>query len=181
MVSAEFPASLGKILAGRIGRREIDQLCAWSCGKDGDELKAELFSFTQSADDRTAYNSLWVFTHFDDIDVRWLGSRRNQLIDGVLSARHVGRMRLSMALLDRLPAGTDALRTDFLDFCLSKINSSEPYAVRALALKLSCAMCEVCPSLKGELLAEIDLMSQGELSPGLLSSRRNVLKRLARL
>lgn len=168
-------------LSGRIGARDVRRLCAWCADADGDGRKAELFAMVDDVDDRVGYNVLWVFTHFGMDDAAWLRPRRDLLIDRLLTASHVGKRRLILTLLDRMDVVADDIRTDYLDYCLAGINSTEPYGVRALCLKQAFAQCRLYPELMPELLSRIELMDYGELSPGLISARRNVLRQIERV
>ncbi len=143
--------------------------------------KAEVFGLIADADHRVGFNALWVFTHLSDDDMPWLTSRRNDLIDLLLATDHIGKQRLILSLLDKMPAATDEVRTDYLDYCLSRINSALPYGIRAYCLKQAFAQCSRYPELVQELKAEIELMEQCELSAGLISARRQLLRRIARL
>lgn len=165
-------------LSGRLRINDISALCA-EC-MHNDSAKGALFSMINNPDDRISYNALWVFTHFSAQDIRWLTPKRNDLIDCLMETTHVGKKRLLLTLLERLADNSSEFRTDYLDFCLSKINSNEPYAIRALSLKQAYSLCRHYPELTAELETEISLMDQAQLSPGLLSARRNVLKKIAR-
>lgn len=171
-------------LADRLSRRlnmpEIKRICD-ECRNDSrdDTMKAGLFALIDSADDRVGFNALWVLTHFSVKESEWLQARRNQLIDMLLSMSHVGKRRLILTLLDRMPCGIDDIRTDYLDFCLRRINSAEPYGIRALCLRQAFAQCRYYPELMEELKIEIADMSRGELSPGLRITLRAVGRHMA--
>lgn len=170
---------LEETLAGRLRLWDIRKLCEACAGNDA--AKAELFLLACGTDDRVAYNALWIFSHFRTEDLRWLAPRRNELIDTLLGSTHPGRCRLLLHLLEHLPAPAGALRTDYLDFCLSNINSTRPYAIRAFCLRQAFECCRHYPELMAELKTEIELMDLGPLSPGLLSARRNILRKISRL
>jgi len=70
---------------------------------------------------------------------------------------------------------------DYLDYCIGKINSTESCVVRVLSLKQAYEMCKFYPELLDELKGEIAMMEYGELSPGLISAKRNITKKIARL
>lgn len=165
-------------LSGRLRINDISALCA-EC-MDNDSAKGALFSMINNPDDRIGYNALWVFTLFSARDIKWLLARRDSLISSLLETTHVGKKRLLLTLLERLPDDSGEFRTDYLDFCLSEINSNEPYAIRALSLKQAFSLCRHYPELTAELETEISLMDQAQLSPGLLSARKNILKKIAR-
>ena len=117
--------SISETISGRIGTHHIRQICALCSGEVNDSMKAELFSLINAPDDRTAYNAMWVFTHFAPTDMAWLRPKRNDLIDLVLTVGHEGKRRLLLTLLEHQTIGKDDIRLDYLDFCLSRINSTE--------------------------------------------------------
>lgn len=170
-----------ELLKSRLGIRDISRLSAACQGSHNDRNRQMLFSLINDEDIKISYNALWVFTHFNAREITWLTSKRDQLTDLLLATSHVGKKRLLLTLLERLEITKDDLRTDYLDFCLSGINSCAPYAIRALCLKQAFAQCRFHPELLKELIAEIELMNNGELSPGLVSARRNIIKRIAAL
>ncbi|MDE6310855.1 MAG: hypothetical protein K2L96_03455 [Muribaculaceae bacterium] len=168
--------ALKEILQERIHSDDIRRICALCCNDNA--VKEELYALIFDPEARVAYNALWVFTQFSSEERMWLLPKREMLIDLLLSKNHIGMQRLLFTLLDRLPARYDVMRPDYLDFCLSKINSGEPYAVRALSLKQAYVCCRAYPELMRELLYEIDRMENGNISPGLQSARRNILRKL---
>ncbi|MDE6339361.1 MAG: hypothetical protein K2K97_06200, partial [Muribaculaceae bacterium] len=131
------------------------------------------------------YNALWVFTHFSDENIQWLRTKRNFLIDILLNkfdydagAKREGKVRMTLALLERLPISAEDVRTDYLDYCLARINSLEPYGIRALCMKQAYRQCCYYPELLNELRSEIELMDTVPLSPGLEAARRNLMSKL---
>lgn len=168
-------------LKERIHPGDIRLICRTCSGAEGSPAKQELYALIHNADIRVSYNALWTFTHFSKSDIGWLRDKRDELIDLLLTDTHVGKRRLILILLERQSICADDLRTDYLDFCLSKINSTEPYAIRALCLKQAFAQCRFYPELLNELTSEIDLMGYSDMSPGLISARKNVLRQLYRL
>lgn len=169
------------MLAGRIGRHDIRAICQ-QCGNGGDDCVREtLFSLVSDDDDRVAYNALWVLTHFDGEGRDWLRRKRGILIDCLLTEKHTGKRRLMLSLLDRMSVAEDDVRTDYLDFCMAKINSTEPYGIRALCMKQAFAQCRFYPELLHELKCEIEMMEHGEMSPGILSARNNIVKQMSRM
>lgn len=153
------------------------------CDHEADNsMKEMVFSYAMSPDDRTAYNALWILTHLKRDSLRWLHGKREELINALLHTIHVGRQRLLLSLLECALPDTEAdIRADYLDFCLSKINSTAPYAIRALCIKQAFAQCRFFPELIRELSAEIEMMDYAGLSPGLRSVRKNILRKMSRL
>ena len=168
------------LLCKRIFRREILYLCSVIRNSDNDRSIETLYNLVADDDDRVAYNALWIFSHLTTEDSRWLLTRRNELIDQLLVETHVGKERLILTLLERQSVEKENIRTDYLDFCLSSINSAKPYAIRALCLKQAFAQCRHYPELVQELIACINMMEPFEISPGLRSARNNILKQLAK-
>lgn len=167
-----------EMLTGRIGLGYIRRICSMASDND---CRETLYALIFDADARVGYNALWVLTHFEAGDQQWLISRRNDLINHLLTADHIGKQRLILTLLEGMPTAKDDLRTDYLDYCLSRINSTLPYGIRALCLKQAFAQCRHYPELIQELRAEIELMGRNELSPGVASARSKVLRQIARI
>lgn len=89
--------------------------------------------------------------------------------------------RILLHMLRQHSFEPDAIRTDFLDWCLEKINSEcEPYAVRAFCIYLSFKMCRHYPELISELYGHLDMLTQ-TLTPGLSCARRKTLRDIAAL
>lgn len=172
---------LAEKIKGRLHGHEILRLCAECRGECNDGIKADLLALINHDDDRIGYNALWIMTHFADDDIKWLRPNRDILIETLLITAHTGKRRLLLTLLERQSVTEDDIRTDYLDFCLSRINSAEPYGIRALCLKQAFAMCRFYPELLAELCHEIELMQYSPLSPGLICARKAIIKRIAAL
>lgn len=173
-----FSDGLRERLMGKLGLGDVNGLCM---RVDGDEGLAErLYELIDDEDDRVGYNALWVFTHLGPSWIGWLNERRNDLIDKVLGCGHVGKRRLLLTLLDRLPAAEGEFRGDYLDFCLAKMVSTEPYGVRALCMKLAYAQCRAFPELMSEFMMMLDMIEDGELSPGLRAAKRSIEREVGR-
>lgn len=121
-------------------------------------------------------------THFDRSQRCRIEGKKSDLIDFVLKEKHTGKRRLLLAIIEKMPIyNKEEVRGDFIDFCLSKINSDEPYGVRALCMKLAFAQCRFFPELINELESELEMMEQEQLSPGLLAAKRNVMRHLVNI
>ncbi len=167
---------LRDILRERIHRHEIQHIASL-CSDDA--RKEELFTLISDTDPRVTYNALWILTHLSAPDRKWLESKRDRLINLLLSTTASGPRRLLLTILEQMPAEAQIIRTDYLDWCLSKINSTEPYAIRALSLKQAYIQSRPYPEIMRELLLEIELMdTSGPLPPGLRSARRNILRKI---
>lgn len=120
------------LLAHRLSQSEIMQLCASTHGVRNNHLKEGLYQLTLDDDRRVAVNALWTFTHFAADDNVWLFAKHDQLIERAITEQDVTKLRLILTLLLRQPFDEEAIRTDFIDFCLMKLTDPKsPYAIRA--------------------------------------------------
>ena len=166
-------------LTNRLSQDELHELCALTQGKHNDNLKEELYQLTLDADRRVATNALWVFTHFAAVDNEWLYAKHDQLIDRCLKEKDTTKLRLMLNLLLRQPYTEEDIRTDFIDFCLTRLaDPKSPYAVRAQCIKLAYEQMKYWPELLNELRQTLEMISCEPLSPGLRSAWRQVMKKL---
>lgn len=167
------------LLSHRLSQSEIKQLCALTQGEHNDNLKEELYQLTLDANRRVAINALWTFTHFAADDNVWLFAKHDQLIDRCLNEKDTTKLRLILTLLLRQPFDEEAIRTDFIDFCLARLTDARaPYAIRAQCIKLTYEQMRHWPELLDELRQTLDLISCEPLSPGLRSAWRQVMRKL---
>ena len=166
-------------LSHKLALSDILHICLLMQGKENDSRKEELYRLTFDKDERVAVNALWVFTHFDSINNEWLYTKHDDLIDRVLIEPTVTKRRLMLTLLLRQPFEEDSLRSDFIDFCVSKITAcAQPYAIRALCIKLAYGQMKYYPELIAELKMSLDMLEQEALSPGLMSAKRQIMKKI---
>lgn len=166
-------------LSHRLSQSEINELCALTQGEQNNHLKEELYQLTLDDDRRVATNALWVFTHFALADNEWLYAKHDQLIDRCLNEKDATKLRLMLNLLLRQPFDEEAIRTDFIDFCLTRLaDLKSPYAVRAQCIKLAYEQMKYWPELLNELRQTLEMISCEPLSPGLRSALRQVMKKL---
>ena len=167
------------LLTHRFSQSEIKELCALTHGARNNHLKDELYQLTLDDDRRVAVNALWTFTHFAAADNVWLFAKHDQLIDRCLNEKDTTKLRLILTLLLRQPFDEEAIRTDFIDFCLVRlIDARAPYAIRALCIKLAYEQMKYWSELLNELRQMLDLISNEPLSPGLRSAWRQVIKKI---
>lgn len=167
------------LLAHRLSQSEIMQLCALTQGEHNDNLKEELYQLTLDANRRVAINALWTFTHFAADDNVWLFAKHDQLIDRCLNEKDTTKLRLILTLLLRQPFDEEAIRTDFIDFCLARITDTRaPYAIRAQCIKLAYEQMRYWPELLDELRQTLEMISCEPLSPGLRSAWKQVMKKI---
>lgn len=167
------------LLTHRLSQSEIMQLCASTHGVRNNHLKEELYQLTLDDDRRVAVNALWTFTHFAAADNEWLYAKHDQLIERAITEQDVTKLRLILTLLLRQPFYEEAIRTDFIDFCLMRLaDPKSPYAIRALCIKLAYEQMKYWSELLNELRQMLDLISNEPLSPGLRSAWRQVIKKI---
>lgn len=166
-------------LSHRLSQSEINELCALTQGEQNNHLKEELYQLTLDDDRRVATNALWAFTHFALVDNKWLYAKHDHLIDRCLNEKDDTKLRLMLNLLLRQPYAEEAIRTDFIDFCLTRLaDPKSPYAVRAQCIKLAYEQMKYWPELLNELRQTLEMISCEPLSPGLRSALRQVMKKL---
>lgn len=166
------------LLTHRLSQSEIMQLCASTHGVRNNHLKEELYQLTLDDDRRVAVNALWTFTHFAAADNEWLYAKHDQLIERAITEQDVTKLRLILTLLLRQTFYEEAIRTDFIDFCLMRLaDPKSPYAIRALCIKLAYEQMKYWSELLNELRQMLDLISNEPLSPGLRSAWRQVIKK----
>ena len=135
------------LLTHRLSQSEIKQLCALTHGARNNHLKEGLYQLTLDDDRRVAVNALWAFTHFAAADNEWLYAKHDQLIDRCLNEKDATKLRLMLNLLLSQPYTEEAIRTDFIDFCLARITDARaPYAIRAQCISLPTSRCATGPN-----------------------------------
>ena len=170
---------LRSLLAGRLHEGDIRALGA-EAEEDGMLLEA-LFALCcapegAAPDKRTEDNAAWVLTPLPARCNAWLQERQGALMDEAMATANATKRRLVMTLLARTKFGRDDLRTDFLDFCLSRILAAdEPVAVRSLGVKLAHRQCVHFPELLGELRQTLAFLSGEALKPALRSAVKKVM------
>ncbi len=171
--------NLRKVLSDKLSPASMRGLCVGLSGENSDAANEALYSLIGDSDSRVGYNALWVFTHSLRNGNLWLCARRDDLIDKLLSTKHIGKTRMILSLLNRLPADKAPLRIDYLDYCLLGINSTNPPGIRALCIRQAYCLCKPYPELLSELSEQLGIIDYGELSPGIKVARRDVLKAIS--
>lgn len=168
-------------LINRLGVNDIYSLCLQTQGKENNCLKEALYQLTFDENDRVSFNALWALSHFDEANNLWLFQKHDELIDRVLVEKNETKRRLMLHLLLRQPFEEESLRSDFIDFCIAKITAcSQPYAIRCYCMKLAYEQMKYYPELLEELRIALDMLEQEVLSPGMLSAKRQIMKKIKR-
>lgn len=172
--------NIEELLSKRIYMPEIKNVVSWASGSR--ENISMLWSLVQSIDRMTSVNALWSMTHLPASDAECLMSLRNEMIDMLLAETDTGKKRMLLQLLRDQEYDADDIRTDFLDYCMSKINSEcEPYAIRCFSIYTAYKMCRHFPELLAELEEHLDMMQYQPLSPGLKSALRQTKSKIKKL
>lgn len=159
------------ILSQRINKPDIRYIVLW-CLENDDNIKS-LYELSKSDDERISVNSLWCLTHLPKEKSAWLQSKQDEIIDRLLQESHTAKKRIMLQILREQEFSKDSIRTDFIDFCFSKINSEcEPYAVRCFSIYCAFKVCRFFPELIEELKGYLDMLSLQNLSPGLKCALR---------
>lgn len=172
--------NIENLLSQKINMPQIKSLADWASGNQTN--RELLWDYSRSADRRTSINALWVISHLPETDSVWIARLRDNMIDTLLDETVVAKKRLMLQILRNLDYGIDDIRSDFLNYCLSKINSEyEPYAIRCYCIYLAFKMCRHFPELIAELEENLDLMALQPLSPGLKSALQQTRLNIKRI
>lgn len=172
--------NIEELLSKRINMPEIKNVVSWASGSR--ENLFTLWTLSRSKDRMTSVNAIWTMTHLPETNAEWLASIRDEMIDILLVETDTGKKRMLLQLLRNQEYDADDIRTDFLDYCMSKINSEcEPYAIRCFSIYTAFKMCRHFPELLAELEEHLDMMQYQTLSPGLTSALRQTKSKIKRL
>lgn len=164
-------------LSQRISMDDIHEITYLTQGNN--KRKQELYDLLFDQEDQIAYQAAWVMNHFSLSENQWLYDKQNELIDEVMVCEHTGKRRLILSLLNRQPLANPP-RVDFLDFCLERmVAKKEPPGVRSLCMKLAYELCRPIPELLQELCMALEMM-EGERSPAIQATKKNILKAMAK-
>lgn len=141
--------------------------------------KEDIFAFMFDKDKKTSDNAAWVMTHLPKSYNKWLDTKRDVLINGVLSAKETTQLRLFLNLLERLEYREDNLRTDFLDFCLANcVSPMQPAGIQSLCMKLAYKQCILYEELLKELKSTMQIIPPNELSAGARCQYNKILRKI---
>lgn len=144
--------------------------------------KEYLWRMACCAERQVAVNALWIMTYLCKTERKWIASLADGMIVMLLVETDQSKKRLLLQILRSLDYGIENIRTDFLDWCLSKINAEcEPYAVRAYCIHIAFKMCRYYPELISELESRLEILSFQPLSPGLASAGKATVKAINKI
>ena len=144
--------------------------------KDSNEKRRELYLLIFDKNDKISYQALWVCSHFNSEEKKWLLSKQNELIDAVLNCKHPGKRRLFLTLLNH-QSFYELSRIDLLDYCLDRIVAKDELpGVRALCIKLAYKLCRHTPDLLNEFHLILEMMECSSLPVSIRTVRKNSME-----
>ncbi|MFZ4582075.1 MAG: hypothetical protein ACOYM7_05440 [Paludibacter sp.] len=162
-------------LKGTLSRNMIDEI-AISVYDDISNFE-RVFYLIFDTDDKVAWRAAWacekIIQKFPEI----VDSKKiKKISDLALTTKHSGLHRLSLSILNSIPI-TEILNVELINLCFEwMVSSNQPVAVQALSLKLLTKYCKIEPQLIPELIAYLENFENEQLSPGMISCRKNSLK-----
>ena len=134
-------------------------------------------TFMHSSDYQVTRNMLWALTKTTEEEHRQLQPLLHPLIELAMATENSSVRRLALSNIERLKIGEDALRSDFLDFCLDSMHDvNELPGIQSLAMKLAYRMCLFYPELMEEMMRVLDSMEMEFYKPAVKSVRNRILK-----
>lgn len=165
-------------LVGKLQFNDIMEICYYTQCPYNDANKEKLYQLTFDENEKVSSNALLVFSKFSLSDNEWLYFKHDELINRVMQEKNKTKCRLMLDLLLRQPFSKINLRSDFIDFCLSKISSNEPIAIRVLCIKLAYEQCKHHPELSDELKHVLYMVKSEPISAGISCAIKNVLNKM---
>lgn len=172
---------LKKKLSTRVSKLYVNELCHRT--QTDSRIMNELYLLATDDDEKTSWNALWVLSSLTNQEsLTWLCQKHDELINLALKETHDGKRRLILNLLSKQEFDKDGLRTDFIDFCMSRIlSATETVASKALCVKMAYKQCIHYEELTQELKQCLDMMQQEQLPPAVISAVNNIRKKLNKL
>ena len=172
---------LKKELSTRVSKLYVNELCHRA--QTDSRIMNELYLLATDDDEKTSWNALWVLSSLTNQEsLTWLCQKHDELINLALKETHDGKRRLILNLLSKQEFDKDDLRTDFIDFCMSRmLSATETVASKALCVKMAYKQCLHYEELTQELKQCLDMMQQEQLPPAVISAVNNIRKKLNKL
>lgn len=168
-------------LSTRVSKLYVNKLCHRA--QTNSRIMNELYLLATDDDEKTSWNALWVLSCLTNQEsLTWLCPKHDELINLALKETHDGKRRLILNLLSKQEFDKDGLRTDFIDFCMSRmLSATETVASKALCVKMAYKQCIHYEELTQELKQCLDMMQQEQLPPAVISAVNNIRKKLNKL
>ena len=176
----DMKPDISVILGGRIGKKVLREIAEWA--SDSMENRNLLLELAFSSQGKCSDNALWCLTHLTKKNADWFQTLQDFFIDSLIKEKKSARRRMLLQILREQEFHADSIRVDFLDHCLSNINSEcEAYAVRCYSLYIALSICRHYPELLAELKERIALLSREPLSPGMRCAVRKATEEIRAL
>jgi hypothetical protein len=162
-------------LKGTLSRNMIDEI-ANSVYDDISNFE-RVFDLIFDTDEKVAWRAAWACEKIIQKFPELIDNHKiKKISDLALSTKHNGLHRLSLSILNSVPI-SEILNVELINSCFEwMISSNQPIAVQALSLKLLSKYCTIEPQLIPELIAYLENFETEQLSPGMISCRKNALK-----
>lgn len=166
-------------LSGRIHKADIDEFVVELTADDDGTLFDTMYCLIFNSNRRVSENAAWILSHCQAKQMLAFVEHQEKLIDESMNTHSMTKRRLLMTILLKLPCEKEAVRTDFLDFCLHGItDTSQPVSVRALCVYHAFKQCQFFPELMDELEMVLQMLDGETLTPGLRCARMYVMKHI---
>jgi hypothetical protein len=169
----EFPHLIDKL--EKLGAREIYLWKAMVLREES--LFSEVYQLIYCDNPRIAWHAAWVIDHVSEDAPEKLEPHVHELIEHLpnLKSSSLKRHFTRMLLRHEIPKNLLGMLIDVLYNLLSPI---EAIAVRANALQLLFQIAMIEPGLKSELISVTESILEEELTPGMNSKGKKILKAL---
>ena len=164
-------------LTKRIHESEVDEIAFEVVSSSNQKMMNELYLLLFDDDRRVSDNAAWVLSHLNKDGRAWLELKQSELIDEAMTTASTTKCRLLLSILLKQTFASDAIRTDFLDYCFENVVSpKQEVGIRSLCVYLAHKQCVCYPELLNELETSLYLLERETLSPGLHHAQKKVLK-----
>lgn len=143
------------------------------------DLVQQLFELIFDSDKEVAWRSAWTVEKIQERAPFLFSSRHwERLSECVLSTSHPGLLRgcLSIMLVIDFP---ETISVELINWCFdSMVSPRRPVAVQALSMKILLKVCDTEPAFIPELKVTLENCDVSFYSPGFISTRNTVLRKL---
>ena len=143
------------------------------------ETFASIYELIFDTDTTVAWRAAWACQKISEKHPELFTDKHfNELAAFTIASSHNGIKRGCLGILNNLPL-PQPIQVELINACFDWMTSTKSaIAVQALSLKLLYKFCLTEPDLIPELVAYLENFDNEGLSPGMLSTRRNIIKLL---
>lgn len=143
------------------------------------DLVQEVFELIFDEDMDVAWRAAWTVEKIQEHDASLFSLNHWERLTGcILSTSHSGLLRgcLSIMMQIEIPG---SVSVPFINWCFqSMVSPNRPVAVQALSMKMLLRICDVEPAFIPELRVTLEHCDTSFYSPGFISTRKLVLRKL---